>query len=181
MSRAQRYRDLKKLTDRDSLTGLLNHTNILRSLDREISSAARTNTHVVMAMVDIDHFKKVNDTYGHAVSDQVLLRVTHLIRNRLRRTDLVGRYGGEEFAVVMPNTTLETATAILEELRKTCAETEHSSDQGTFKVTFSAGVAEFPGIQTGSELAQAADECLYEAKRTGRNKVVTVKSKTVSE
>ncbi len=177
MSRAQRYRDLKKLTDRDSLTGLLNHTNILRSLDREISSAARTETHVVMAMVDIDHFKKVNDTYGHAVGDQVLLRVTHLIRNRLRRTDLVGRYGGEEFAVVMPNTTLETATAILEELREACAEIDHNTDQGSFKITFSAGAADFPNIETGNELAQAADECLYEAKRTGRNKVVTVQNR----
>ena len=171
-SRAQRYRDLKKLTDRDSLTGLLNHTNILRALDREISAAARTETHVVMAMVDIDHFKKVNDTYGHAVGDQVILRVTHLIGNRLRRVDHVGRYGGEEFAVVMPNTDMEAALVILEELRESCAAMIHESEQGPFSRTFSVGVASFPAFKTGSEITQAADEALYKAKRGGRNQIV---------
>lgn len=171
-SRAQRYRDLKKLTDRDSLTGLLNHTNILRALDREISAAARTKTTVVMAMVDIDHFKKVNDTYGHAVGDQVILRVTHMIRNRLRRVDHVGRYGGEEFAVVMPNTEMDAALTILEELRETCASMIFESDQGPFSVTFSAGVANFPAINTGADITQAADEALYKAKRGGRNQIV---------
>ncbi len=171
-SRAQRYPDLKKLTDRDSLTGLLNHTNILRALDREISAAARTETHVVMAMVDIDHFKKVNDTYGHAVGDQVILRVTHMIRNRLRRVDHVGRYGGEEFAVVMPNTELDAAMTILEELRETCANMIYESDQGPFSVTFSAGVATFPAIQNSTDITQAADEALYKAKRGGRNQII---------
>ena len=173
-SRAQRYRDLKKLTDRDSLTGLLNHTNILRALDREISAAARTKTHVVMAMVDIDHFKKVNDTYGHAVGDQVILKVTHLIRNRLRRVDHVGRYGGEEFAVVMPNTEMDAALVILEELRESCAAMIHESEQGPFSVTFSVGVAAFPAIKNSTDVTQAADEALYKAKRGGRNQIVAV-------
>ena len=171
-SRAQRYRDLKKLTDRDSLTGLLNHTNILRALDREISAAERTKTDVVFAMVDIDHFKKVNDTYGHAVGDQVILRVTQLISNRLRRVDHVGRYGGEEFAVVMPNTETESAMAILEELRETCAAMVYESDQGPFSVTFSAGVAYFLAIEVGTDISQAADNALYKAKRSGRNQIV---------
>lgn len=171
-SRAQRYRDLKKLTDRDSLTGLLNHTNILRALEREISAAARTKTHVVMAMVDIDYFKKVNDTYGHSVGDQVLLRVSQLLRNRLRRVDHVGRYGGEEFAVVMPNTDIERATSILEELRKTCESIVYETESGPFSVTFSAGVASFPSLTTGMAISQAADACLYEAKNTGRNRIV---------
>lgn len=171
-SRAQRYRDLKKLTDRDSLTGLLNHTNILRALDREISAAARTKTDVVMAMVDIDHFKKVNDTHGHAVGDQVILRVTHMIRNRLRRVDHVGRYGGEEFAVVMPNTEIETARGILEELREMCAATVHDSEEGPFSVTFSAGLACFPAFKNSADVTQAADEALYKAKRGGRNQIV---------
>ncbi|MEQ8508898.1 MAG: diguanylate cyclase [Rhodospirillaceae bacterium] len=171
-SRAHRYRDLKKLTDRDSLTGLLNHTNILRALDREISAAARTKTEVVMAMVDIDFFKKVNDTYGHAVGDQVLLRVTHMLRNRLRRADHIGRYGGEEFAIVMTNTTIKTATAILEELRETCAAMVHETENGSFSVTFSAGVAAFPALATSAEVSQVADERLYAAKHSGRNRIV---------
>lgn len=171
-SRAQRYRDLKKLTDRDSLTGLLNHTNVLRALEREISAAARTKTQVVMAMVDIDYFKKVNDTYGHAVGDQVLLRVSQLLRNRLRRVDHVGRYGGEEFAVVMTNTDIERATSILEELRSTCEKIVYETENESFSVTFSAGLAAFPALSTGSELSQAADACLYEAKNEGRNRIV---------
>ncbi|NKB44702.1 MAG: diguanylate cyclase [Alphaproteobacteria bacterium] len=175
-SRAHRYRDLKKLTDRDSLTGLLNHTNILRALEREISAAARTKTSVVMAMVDIDHFKNVNDTYGHAVGDQVLLRVTHMLRNRLRRVDHVGRYGGEEFAVVMPNTDIETATVILEELRETCAAMVHETEDGSFSVTFSAGVASFPEVKTGADLNGVADTRLYAAKHGGRNRIVTADS-----
>lgn len=175
-SRANRYRDLKKLTDRDSLTGLLNHTNILRALEREISAAARTKTDVVMAMVDIDHFKNVNDTYGHAVGDQVLLRVTHMLRNRLRRVDHVGRYGGEEFAVVMPNTGVATATSILEELRETCANMVHETENGSFSVTFSAGLASFPEFKSGADMNSAADARLYEAKNNGRNRIVTADS-----
>lgn len=175
-SRAQRYRELKKLTDRDSLTGLLNHTNILRALEREISAAARTKTEVVMAMVDIDHFKKVNDTYGHAIGDQVLLRVSQLLRNRLRRVDHVGRYGGEEFAVVMTNTDIERATSILEELRTSCENIVYETENGSFSVTFSAGVAAFPALETGTELSQAADACLYEAKHAGRNRIIAHKA-----
>lgn len=172
-SRANRYRELKKLTDRDSLTGLLNHTNILRNLEREISVATRTQSPVAFAMIDIDHFKSVNDTYGHAVGDQVILRVTHLIRNRLRRVDYVGRYGGEEFAVVMPNTDAATARGVMDKLRAAAQEIAHESDQGPFHVTFSCGVATHPACRTVLDVAQAADDALYRAKREGRNRVAT--------
>lgn len=171
MSRANRYRDLKKLTDRDSLTGLLNHTNILRDLEREISVAARSGAPVAFVMVDIDHFKKVNDTYGHVVGDQVLIRVTHLLRNRLRRVDYVGRYGGEEFAIVMPNTDAATACAVMNGLREASNAAEHQADGGTFKVTFSCGVATYPQFRTALDVTQAADEALYKAKHSGRNQV----------
>ncbi len=172
MSRANRYRDLKKLTDRDSLTGLLNHTNILRDLEREISVAARSRAPVAFAMVDIDHFKKVNDTYGHVVGDQVIIRVTHLLRNRLRRVDYVGRYGGEEFAVVMPNTDAATAKIIMNGLREASNAIEHQSGDINFKVTFSCGIATYPQFRTPLEVTQAADEALYKAKHGGRNQVV---------
>ena len=172
VSRANRYRDLKKLTDRDSLTGLLNHTNILRNLEREISVAARTGAPVAFCMVDIDHFKKVNDTYGHVVGDQVIVRVTHLLRNRLRRVDYVGRYGGEEFAVVMPNTDAATAAAVMNVLREAAGGLEHQADADPFTVTFSCGVATYPQFRDALALTQAADEALYAAKQQGRNRVV---------
>jgi diguanylate cyclase (GGDEF)-like protein len=173
ISRANRYRDLKKLTDRDSLTGLLNHSNILRNLEREMSVAQRTGQPVAFVMVDIDHFKSVNDTYGHVVGDQVIVRVTHLIRNRLRRVDYVGRYGGEEFAVVMPNTDAAAAKEVMDQLREAAQELEHKTEHGTFHVTFSCGVATYPQFKTVLELAEAADEALYKAKHAGRNQVMT--------
>ena len=175
MSRANRYRDLKKLTDRDSLTGLLNHTNILRNLEREISVAARNGTPVAFAMVDIDHFKKVNDTHGHVVGDQVIVRVTHLLSNRLRRVDYVGRYGGEEFAVVMPNTDAATAHAVMDALRKAASEIENHTEASVFHVTFSSGIATYPQFKNTLDVTQAADEALYKAKRGGRNQVVIAK------
>jgi diguanylate cyclase (GGDEF)-like protein len=171
-SRANRYWDLKKLTDRDSLTGLLNHTNILKDLEREINVAVRNGTPVAFAMVDIDHFKKVNDTYGHVVGDQVILRVTQLLRNRLRRVDYVGRYGGEEFAVVMPNTDASTAQAVMNGLREAAGQMDNPADQGNFRVTFSCGVATYPQFRTPLALTQGADDALYKAKRGGRNQVV---------
>ena len=172
MSRANRYRDLKKLTDRDSLTGLLNHTNILRDLEREMSVAARSGAPVAFGMVDIDHFKKVNDTYGHVVGDQVIIHVTHLLRNRLRRVDYVGRYGGEEFAVVMPNTDAATAQVVMNGLREASNAIDHQAGDINFKVTFSCGVATYPQFRTALEVTQAADEALYKAKHGGRNQVV---------
>ncbi|MCA0202137.1 MAG: diguanylate cyclase [Proteobacteria bacterium] len=171
-SRANRYRELKKLTDRDSLTGLLNHTNILRNLERELSVASRTESPVSFAMIDIDHFKSVNDTYGHAVGDQVILRVTHLVRNRLRRVDYVGRYGGEEFAVVMPNTDAAAAKEVMDKLREAALELAHESEKGPFRVTFSCGIGTYPALKSVLEITQAADDALYRAKRGGRNQVV---------
>lgn len=170
-SRANRYRDLKKLTDRDSLTGLLNHSNILRNLEREMNLASRTGNPVSFAMVDIDHFKSVNDTYGHVTGGHVIMRVTHLIRNRLRRVDYVGRYGGEEFAVVMPNTDTAKAMEVMDKLREAGSEMEYESDKGPFSVTFSCGIASYPHFQSTTDIAQAADEALYKAKHGGRNQV----------
>ncbi|MEQ9448390.1 MAG: diguanylate cyclase, partial [Rhodospirillaceae bacterium] len=171
-SRANRYRELKKLTDRDSLTGLLNHTNILRNLEREMNLASRTGHPVSFAMVDIDHFKSVNDTYGHVTGDHVIMRITHFIRNRLRRVDYVGRYGGEEFAVVMPNPDTAKAKEVVDMLRENAAKMEFESEQGPFSVTFSGGIAAYPRFQSVLDVTQAADEALYKAKRGGRNQVV---------
>lgn len=171
-SRANRYRELKKLTDRDSLTGLLNHTNILRNLERELSVASRSQAPVAFAMLDIDHFKSVNDTYGHVVGDQVILSVTHLVRNRLRRVDYIGRWGGEEFAIVMPNTDATAAKDVMDKLREAAHQIEHESELGKFRITFSCGIATYPSFANLLDVTQAADDSLYKAKRGGRNQVV---------
>ena len=104
--------------------------------------------------------------------DQVIMRVTHLIRNRLRRVDYVGRYGGEEFAVVMPNTDAAAAKEVVDKLREAARELEHKAEAGTFHVTFSAGIATYPQFKSVLEVAEAADEALYKAKRAGRNQVM---------
>ena len=183
-SRANRYRVLKKLTDRDSLTGLLNHANILRYLERELSVADRAGRPVSFAMIDIDHFKKVNDTYGHAVGDQVILRMTHLIRDRMRRIDYVGRYGGEEFVLLLPGTVLDAAVTFAERIRECVEKREFTYGDGqTLHRTMSCGVAAWPHplIADQEALIKAADDALYVAKETGRNRVVRFDSREFNE
>lgn len=170
-TRAERYRALRSFMVRDSLTGLLNHTNLKERLDGELARAARHHAPLSFAMIDLDHFKRVNDRYGHPTGDRVLKSLARLIRQRLRRTDIVGRYGGEEFAVILPDTDLATALGILEDLRADFAEVRHSADGGEFQITFSCGIAGFPAYRNAVALNDAADKALYDAKHAGRNRV----------
>ena len=141
-TRAERYRALRTLVMRDGLTGLYNHSAIKEDLIAKMSSASRNVTCVSVAMLDLDNFKRVNDTYGHQTGDQVLRTLSHLLRQRLRKSDVVGRYGGEEFIVIFPNTTAEVASAVLEKVRLAFFHIHHSSEQGEFCVGFSAGIAD---------------------------------------
>jgi diguanylate cyclase (GGDEF)-like protein len=171
-TRAQRYRELRSFMQRDSLTGLLNHTKSKEYLDTEVARAEREHWPLSFAMVDIDHFKKVNDTFGHPVGDRVIKSIARLLQQRLRRSDLVGRYGGEEFAVIMSNTTGETAARVMDEIREAFSRIQHQANNAEFSATFSCGVAELrPGMST-NELASKADKALYQAKHRGRNQVV---------
>jgi len=170
--RADRYRTLRSFMLYDGLTRLLNHTKTKEQLDIELSRALRQKTSLSFAMIDIDHFKSVNDTYGHPVGDQVIKSLSRLLKQRLRTTDTVGRFGGEEFAVILPDTDERTAQRILNELREDFAKIRHTSREGLFSVTFSCGlVSVLPG-STGATLLDEADKALYEAKRLGRNRVV---------
>ncbi|MGC2061369.1 MAG: diguanylate cyclase [Thermodesulfovibrionales bacterium] len=170
--RADRYRTLRSFMLYDGLTGLLNHTKTKEQLDIELSRASRQKTNLSFAMIDIDHFKSVNDTHGHPVGDQVIKSLSRLLKQRLRTTDTVGRFGGEEFAVILTDTDGRTAQRILNELREDFAKIRHTSREGLFSVTFSCGVAcPAPG-STGAELINEADKALYMAKRSGRNRVV---------
>jgi diguanylate cyclase (GGDEF)-like protein len=171
-SRMERYRQLRALMLRDSLTGLYNHTSIRERLGQEVVRSARNDQSLAMTMIDIDNFKNVNDTYGHATGDRVLKALTHMFTRRLRQSDIIGRYGGEEFVVILPNTDEETAFQVIDELREAFSLVRHISEGQEFSVTFSCGVATFPKQQTPASLSEAADRALYTAKRQGRHQVV---------
>lgn len=170
-SRVKRAGALKGLMIRDGLTGLYNHTNTKEQLDLEVERAKRADTPLTFAMVDMDKFKLVNDTYGHPTGDRVIKSLARLLRQRLRKTDIVGRYGGEEFAVILPDTEATTALRILNELRVSFGKVQHQHDAATFTKTFSCGVATFPNFESGAALSDAADKALYAAKKGGRNRV----------
>ncbi|MEN9464905.1 MAG: hypothetical protein RL217_1086 [Pseudomonadota bacterium] len=167
-NRIKRARQLQKLIACDSLTGLLNHTHILGALQNLLKRAG--STPVCFAMVDIDHFKKVNDTYGHPVGDQVIRNLSLFLRQHLRRQDPIGRYGGEEFGVVLFDANEEQAVKVLDSIRSGFANLQH--DAKGLKITFSCGIAQWRGEgESLSELVARADQALYASKHNGRNRV----------
>lgn len=170
--RANRYRTIRSLMVQDSLTGLLNHSAIVGRLAAEVARATRADTPVTFVMIDIDHFKQVNDTYGHGAGDAVIKSLALLLQQRLRRSDSVGRYGGEEFAVIMPDTPLESAVRIMDDLREHFSHIEHRVEQRVFNVTFSCGLVTAPPLTDCTAIMNLADQRLYAAKRGGRNRVV---------
>jgi diguanylate cyclase (GGDEF)-like protein len=170
-SRAQRYRSLRGLIMRDGLTGLFNHTAMKEHLQREIMRARRGNLPLSIAMIDLDHFKKVNDACGHPAGDQVIRSLARLMQQRFRRSDLVGRYGGEEFIVILPATSSIAARGMLDDVRQAFSQILHRYGEKEFTVTFSAGVAELGADDNCDSLIQTADTMLYRAKGGGRNRV----------
>lgn len=170
--RAGRSRLVRSLMVRDSLTGLLNHTTLKDRLHQEFEKAARTQQPLAFAMIDIDSFKAVNDTYGHLTGDRVLKSLARLLQQRLRKSDITGRYGGEEFAVILPQTDGHTACQVIDRLRNGFSQVRQQTDGAEFSVTFSCGIAACPPYTESSQLNEAADRALYEAKRKGRNQIV---------
>lgn len=172
LARAQRARLLSNALSRDSLTGLLKHADIKEQVATEVERAARSKTVTCVVMLDLDNFKQVNDRYGHAIGDNVIRAISNLLRQRLRRVDSLGRYGGEEFTIVLPDCSLEHAKNILDEIRLRFAELPFMASDNTFNVTFSAGIAQSGGKSSASQLIEQADQALYVAKAAGRNQVV---------
>ncbi|QNM97703.1 GGDEF domain-containing response regulator [Chitinimonas koreensis] len=171
-SKIERYRALRRSMLHDSLTGLLNHTSSKQRLDAALNAAAAEHEPLAVAMIDIDHFKKVNDTYGHPMGDQIIRSLAWLLKQRLRKTDIVGRYGGEEFLVGLPGTGSAHAFQVLDRIRRDFARIKHPFNETWFNTTFSSGIASFPAVGNGEALVKEADEALYEAKRAGRDRVV---------
>jgi diguanylate cyclase (GGDEF)-like protein len=165
--------DLARLAMIDPLTAILNRRAFMLEYERELSRCVREKTGLALAIVDLDHFKDVNDTYGHLVGDQVLRRVADTLRSSLRGHDVIGRYGGEEFALLMPGADISAAMAGTERARVAVSERPIQAGTLSITVTVSAGVAAYG--ETGSDwesLLRSADTALYEAKRRGRNRVV---------
>ena len=170
-SRIQRSLTLRSFMVRDSLTGLFNHTAIQDQLVLEVARAKRQGTSLAFAMVDIDHFKLVNDTYGHPAGDRVIKSLSRLLKQRLRETDVVGRYGGEEFAVILNNANGMAAVEVLDTIRKDFSQLHHFADGKEFSVTFSCGIADVFYFNDSTKLGDAADKALYKAKHFGRDQV----------
>jgi diguanylate cyclase (GGDEF)-like protein len=164
---------LELLSITDGLTQLYNHRYFQEEFARKFEESARYLRPLSLALIDIDFFKKVNDTYGHAAGDQVLRDVARMFRESTRASDLAARYGGEEFAVLMPETELEDACTFADKVRLTIEAQAIHTDFGDIPVTVSIGVANFPFTKLSSprQLVDAADKALYRAKRGGRNQV----------
>jgi diguanylate cyclase (GGDEF)-like protein len=162
---------------RDPLTGLFNRRYLEETLGRELSRAGREQSSLSLAMMDIDHFKRLNDIHGHAAGDVVLRSLAALLRDYTRTEDVVCRYGGEEFVVVLPATSLPNAMQRMEQLRAAIESLRVQHEQMVLQNTISIGIAVFPVHgKTSKELLQAADTSLYEAKGNGRNRVVVCES-----
>jgi diguanylate cyclase (GGDEF)-like protein len=172
IARAIRSRTLRSEMIEDSLTGLLNHTRILEQLDLEIVRSKRNASPLSFAMIDIDHFKTINDSHGHPVGDRVIKGLARLLKQRLRKMDSIGRYGGEEFAIIFPQTEGKELLNKLEEIRRGFSKLLHRSADPLieFSATFSIGLAQLTDtINTVDKMVQAADKALYMAKEQGRN------------
>lgn len=171
-SRGQRAAELRNLMVRDSFTGLYNHAQFIELLEREVATAERTGIIGVHAVLDLDHFKRINDTYGHAAGDQVIRALARLLQQRLRRSDIIGRCGGEEFGILMPGCSLEHAERILQSLRENFAATPFHFNGQLVHATFSAGAALMDGRVPAEQLVSQADHALYRAKQAGRNQLM---------
>jgi two-component system cell cycle response regulator len=165
---------LKKLSITDGLTELFNHRHIHQLLHDEFERSARTGEPIAVAMMDLDRFKSINDTYGHPTGDVILYETAQILKDTAREIDMPGRYGGEEFIAILPGTEEESAAAFAERIRH-AVESHIFRDGATeVRMTVSCGVAAFPaaGISEPEALLKAADEALYQAKHGGRNQVV---------
>ncbi|MBN8974860.1 MAG: GGDEF domain-containing protein [Rhizobiales bacterium] len=167
------YRRIEELAELDELTGSFNRRCIMRMLDDEVARAQRSKTPCAVALIDLDWFKRINDSHGHPIGDEVLRTFAITVFANIRGIDRFGRYGGEEFLLIMPETSATAAASILDRLRLIVAELDWSAFSSGMAVTISAGVAELSPTETPDALLARADEALYAAKEAGRNQVAS--------
>ncbi|HXG44152.1 MAG TPA: diguanylate cyclase [Gemmatimonadales bacterium] len=173
INRAERGRRLREMVHRDGLTGLLNHATLMAELEHTVEFARRHGETFAFLMIDVDHFKRINDRYGHLAGDQVLLHVARVFQNTARASDLIGRYGGEEFGMILRRTDRPGAGVVAQKLRNALAENPATVQGGdTIPVRVCIGIAVYPEDATAaSDLAQLADQALYRAKAGGRDRI----------
>ena len=170
---AQYHEEIYRMTIIDGLTQVHVKRYLLEALDKELMRARRHARDLSFLMLDIDHFKKINDVHGHLAGDYVLKEVARIIQQRIRRDEVLARYGGEEFAIILPETTLEGAFALADGLREKIEQSRFVFQNETIRVTISIGGALLQeSDRTSLDLIKRADEKLYEAKRAGRNRVL---------
>lgn len=165
--------ELRELATKDRLTGIYNHTLLIELLDKILYKSIRNNENLSFIMLDIDHFKRVNDTYGHPIGDYILREFARLIESSLRVSDILGRYGGEEFGIVLPEENQENAIKFCNRILKTIENHEFKINDYVLNITASIGLftKQSDEIFTTSEVISKADTALYNAKENGRNRV----------
>jgi diguanylate cyclase (GGDEF)-like protein len=173
LKHCQRLSSIKSIAAYDTLTNLHNRRYFEEKLGVETQRSFFSGTTLSLMMVDIDHFKKVNDTFGHPAGDKILCHIASLLKNSVRKDDTVARYGGEEFVLILPGASLEVTSRIAERIRELVEKTRFEAGQSHFNLTVSIGICSFPTHRARSkeELVKMADLALYNAKRGGRNQV----------
>jgi len=164
--------DVSELVHQDQLTGALNRRGLDAAFDRESRRADRGHESLCVALLDIDNFKRLNDTMGHQVGDQALIHLCHVIKEALRPSDSVARYGGEEFVLILPDISLAEAALTVERLQRELTKQFFMHENDRVLVTFSAGVAQLCPEESQEALIGRADKAMYQAKNTGKNRVV---------
>ena len=177
--RTRLYEHAERLATTDGLTGLLNRRTFNAQLEARLREAQRYRKPLSLLLLDIDHFKKVNDGFGHPAGDAVLRGVARVVQTQARGTDMVARYGGEEMALVLPETDSAGALVIAERIRSAVAHARHQTDQGALQVTASIGIATWPGTDPEA-LIDHADKALYRAKQAGRNRVEAARGRAAA-
>jgi diguanylate cyclase (GGDEF)-like protein len=174
LNRIERGRRVREMAHRDGLTGLLNHATLMAELEHAVEAARRRKETFAFVMADIDHFKRVNDTHGHLVGDTVLVHVSKLLHRLGRSSDLLGRYGGDEFAMILLDNSAEGAAVLADRIRVAMAEEPaHGLDQVPITTRMSFGISVYPEDgETADALVEAADRALYQSKRLGRDRVM---------
>ncbi|MDB5038701.1 MAG: hypothetical protein JWQ35_2229 [Bacteriovoracaceae bacterium] len=167
---------LQTMTFTDEITGLHNYRFIRKQLDAELKRSTRYSKPVSLCVIDIDYFKNINDLNGHPVGDAALKELAEILKESTRTVDIVGRYGGDEFVIIFPDTLLVDAVRLCERIRKTVSERSFVFGGRTVSFTLSIGLADFDPVRrkTPEALLEAADRCLYQAKKTGRNRVASL-------
>jgi diguanylate cyclase (GGDEF)-like protein len=175
--RAERTRAIRFYMERDYLTGILNHTTLTDRLANEVLRARRSGAVISFAKIDVDRFRGVNERYGHLTGDRILRSLSRLLSERLRRTDIVGRYGGEEFGAILPGADCRCAARLIDELRENFALLSHRFEAASFSLTLSAGIASYPDFVSPADMIEAADRALRKAKENGRDRVTVESSR----